>query len=50
VEEVLKDKECLWWERSAKDVRFRPEVKEWGSYKWPEWPINRGRRDWCRKR
>jgi len=37
-------------EGSVKQVGFKQGVKEWGSYVWGEWYINRGRSDRCRKR
>jgi len=47
VESVLKEEQSLWWVGFMKEVGFKPEVKEWGSYGYGggDW-----RSDRCRKR
>jgi len=34
VESVLEPEESLWWEGFAKEVGFKPRVKELESYGW----------------
>jgi len=49
VESVRREKESLRWEGYVKQMSFKPGVKEWRSYGWGEWWINRRRSDRCRK-
>jgi len=43
MESVLRKKGSLRWGGFVKELVFQPVVKEWGSYGWWEWRINRGR-------
>jgi len=44
VESVLREEQSLRWEGFEKQLGFKLAAKEWGSYGWWEWWINRGRR------
>jgi len=41
VKSVLRREESLWWQRFVKEVGLELGVKEWWSYGWWEWWVDR---------